>query len=148
MEKILFIMRGPSGSGKSTTATLLREYVQEPFPICSTDNFFVDRDGVYRFDASKLKLNHERNRFAVEELLQQNYPYVGVDNTNVKRWEFQSYVDLAVKYGYTVWIVYPDTEWDAEILAERNSHGVPLKTIERQISNFEPHLEQFNAICL
>lgn len=148
MQKIMFIMRGPSGSGKSTTVSLLREYVGENFPVCSTDNFFVNRDGVYNFDASKLKTNHEHNKFIAEEFLLKNYPYVGIDNTNVKRWEFQDYINLAVKHGYTVWFVYPNTEWDAEVLADRNSHGVPLETIKRQIANFEPHSEQFNSICI
>jgi hypothetical protein len=60
------------------------------------------------------------------------------DNTNMRLSEAKPYVDLADRYGYSVEIKEPQTPWklDAEELARRNTHGVPLDVIEGMIENY------------
>ena len=53
--KTLRIIRGPSGSGKST-------FAKKNFPDafqCEADDYFIDADGIYRFDAKLLGKAHE-----------------------------------------------------------------------------------------
>ena len=50
--KMLYIIRGIPGSGKSTLAKKIASVA------CEVDDFFVDPDGVYRFDPSLLKEAH------------------------------------------------------------------------------------------
>jgi predicted kinase len=60
-----------------------------------------------------------------------------IDNTNVKKWEYENYVFLAELNGYSVEIVeIPFTE-SAEVYHERNTHGVPLEVIQRMMNDYE-----------
>ena len=49
-------MQGHSGSGKSTLINdLVQGTLKEKSVVLSTDNYFMDEDGWYIFDESKLK---------------------------------------------------------------------------------------------
>ena len=50
MARQLIIMQGASGSGKSTFVSD-RKHLNDI--VLSTDNYFVDDDGTYRFDGSR-----------------------------------------------------------------------------------------------
>ncbi len=54
----MFIARGLPGSGKST----LTKKIANVYPsavVCAGDDFFIDQNGNYNFDASKLHEAHE-----------------------------------------------------------------------------------------
>lgn len=134
--KTMVIMRGLPGSGKSTLAVAVATLGQGvPF---STDDFFVGGDGVYRFDPAKLVEAHAWNQGRVREALRGDGPVV-VDNTNIRLWEMAPYVAMADEAGWAVEVATPLTEWarDAAECARRNSHGVPLATIERMLAAWE-----------
>lgn len=131
--KIAYIMRGVAGSGKSTRA---RELAGNTGIIHSTDDYFMT-DGRYNRDTSLLEKFHRWNLMAFSESLDHEVPIVICDNTNSHRWEFQPYIDAAVKRGYQVEIVtmpHPDPE----VAAKRNIHDVPMKTISAMIEKWEP----------
>ncbi len=134
--KVLIIMRGISGSGKSTLAQQLKGVSGVVF---STDEFFHDQEGKYNFDATKLGVNHSKNRKRTEEAMKQSISPIVIDNTNTRYEEAKPYVLLAQKYGYKVEVREPDTPWkfNAEELAKRNTHGVPLEAIKRMLSRWE-----------
>jgi predicted kinase len=134
------LMRGTSGSGKST-------YVRKNYPIsngaivCSADHFFQTADG-YVFDASKLAEAHQA---CLRKYMTTIHNYLAgycddvsnviVDNTNLQLWELAPYLSIAQAYGLEVEIircVAPIT-----VAADRNVHGVPLKTIEGMGRRFE-----------
>ena len=58
--KLVFIMRGLPGSGKSTLA---RQLVGGAVRgnMHSTDTYFIDADGAYRFNPAKLAEFHAKN---------------------------------------------------------------------------------------
>ena len=62
-----------------------------------------------------------------------------IDNTNVFADHIKPYVKLGDMYGYKIKLELPDTEWawDAEQLANKNSHGVPKHAIDRMLNNFQ-----------
>lgn len=131
--KIAYIMRGVAGSGKSTRA---RELVGKNGIIHSTDDYSME-GGRYNRDASLLGKYHHWNLIAFSESLDQGLPVVICDNTNSHRWEFQPYIDAAVKRGYRVEIVtmpHPNPE----IAAKRNIHNVPADAIRAMIQKWEP----------
>ncbi|KAJ3190470.1 hypothetical protein HDU85_000768 [Gaertneriomyces sp. JEL0708] len=60
VQKVLYILRGVPGSGKSTLAKSIA--AREGGQIYSTDDFFIDDDGVYCFDASRIGDAHRWNQ--------------------------------------------------------------------------------------
>lgn len=132
--KHLVIMRGLPGSGKSTKAKKLGI----GGVVYSTDDFF-EKDGKYIFDPSKLGEYHEKNQYRTELAMKKGITPIVIDNTNVLANHMKPYVKLADMYGYKIKIELPDTEWawDAEQLANKNTHGVPLHGIQKMLNNFQ-----------
>jgi NEDD4-binding protein 2 len=123
--KILYIMRGLPGSGKSTLAHQLSE------DVYSTDDYFMI-DGEYQYDENKIGDAHQWNRDRTIAAMKQTITPLVIDNTNTRMWEFRPYVEFGMEYGYSVYLVEPETDWrcDVDVLAERNTHGVPRERIK------------------
>jgi len=132
--KILTLVRGVSGSGKSTFA----RFIWNSHVICEADQFFVGEDGVYRFDASKIKDAHKWCRDKVETFMLDNqlngqfYPEIVVSNTFTQEWEMDEYYKLAEKYGYTVFSIIVENRHGGV-----NEHGVPDDKLEQMKKRFE-----------
>ena len=142
--KQVFILRGLPGSGKSYYAqTLADELVtgdQSQYLICSTDDYFYDEQGEYKFDKFKLSQFHNLNLARFINALSQSIPLVIVDNTNIKKWEFIAYSQAAIALGYQVKEVIVGEVKDKSmqhLYAKRNSHNIPLKTISKMAYMFE-----------
>ncbi|KTF18210.1 AAA family ATPase [Pseudoalteromonas sp. H105] len=142
--KQVFILRGLPGSGKSYYAqTLADELVtgdQSQYLICSTDDYFYNEQGEYKFDKFKLSQFHNLNLARFINALSQSVPLVIVDNTNIKKWEFIAYSQAAVALGYQVKEVIVGEVKDKSmqhLYAKRNSHKVPLKMISKMAYMFE-----------
>ncbi len=131
--KNLILLRGLPGSGKSTFAN----FIWNDYAVCEADKFFYDKDGNYKFDATKLSEAHRWCREQVETRMKDNqnnpqfYPEIVVSNTFTKEWEMAEYFDLAKKYGYTVFTIIVENRHGGI-----NQHGVPAeknRTNEKQI---------------
>lgn len=143
-------MRGLPGSGKSYTANKIAE--ENNGVIYSTDNYFT-KNGEYMFDPTKLRYAHQWNQINVEKAMNENYPFIIVDNTNTLKWEYKIYLDFAKKYDYNVRIQYPTSPWwkeiqprikdktftkeDVNVFFKKNEHGVPFDTIHNMMKRFE-----------
>jgi len=134
--KKMYIMSHVPGSGKSAMAEdekrdhkLYNKNLS--VEICSTDQYFVVNNE-YKFDASKLGHNHQKNQQKVEALCKQNCNVIIVDNTNTTFKEQDVYVRLALEKGYEVTFLRPYNSWseNADECFKRNNHGVPLEIIK------------------
>ena len=96
---IVTIIIGLPGSGKSRMA---REAANGSATICSTDEFFVDCEGDYKFVPALLSNAHDWCRKRVEDAMINRDGLIILDNTNTQFWEFTDYVLLARKYNYHV----------------------------------------------
>lgn len=136
-DKKLYIMRGISGSGKSTLARSLAGRGQ----IFSTDDFFM-KNGRYQFDRNKLGLYHSLNQKRAIDAMTRGVSPIVIDNTHTEAWEAKIYVMAGLKHGYDIEVVEPNTSWkfDAEELAKKNSHGVPLDAIKRMLDRWQPDI--------
>jgi len=54
---------------------------------------------------------HEWNQRRAKSALENNRSPVIIDNTNTQAWEMKPYVSMALKYGYHIKFVEPDTTW-------------------------------------
>ena len=131
MEKMLYLVRGCPGSGKSTLAKTISPIIVE------ADQYFVDGDGNYNFDGSKIKLAHEYCRAQTEAWMQTKGDQVNVDkivvsNTFTQEWELQPYYELAIKYGYYVTCIVVENRH-----GNRSIHNVPEEKVEQMKNRFE-----------
>ena len=147
--KELYLLRGLPGSGKSTLAksSIRFDYHFE------ADTYFIDENGEYKFDGSKLKEAHAYCQAAVEEamswdqnveqVLRSDWRSIAVSNTFTQAWEMQPYYDLAEKYGYRVYSLIVENRHDG-----KNQHGVPQETLEKMKNRFEIQLLPVGEIKL
>ena len=92
--KTLYIVRGLPGSGKSTFAHTL------DCPVFEADMFFVNSQGVYNFDFTKIKDAHAWCQEMVEDHMFNQHEKIAVSNTFTQEWEMKMYYDMAKTYGY------------------------------------------------
>jgi predicted kinase len=139
----LKIMRGIPGSGKSTEANkIVGEGV-----IHSTDNIIEamgDYNGYFRKmieanDWSEHGRTHRKNFVNAKASMEAGISPVVIDNTNIKPKEARNYVEAALKLGLdeaNITIIdVASGGCTPEVLAERNTHNVPLKVINRMIQS-------------
>jgi len=131
MEKMLYLVRGLPGSGKSTFSKTLGGIHIE------ADQYFVDVEGNYNFDGSKIKLAHEYCRTQTEAWMktdgdQVNVNKIIVSNTFTQEWEMEPYFELAKTYGYKVFSIIVENRHKGT-----NVHGVPEEKIEQMKNRFK-----------
>lgn len=128
---MLYLVRGLPGSGKSTFSKTLGGIHIE------ADQYFVDIEGNYNFDGSKIKLAHEYCRaqtgaWMKTDGLQVNVDKIVVSNTFTQEWEMEPYYELAKKYGYKVFSIIVENRHEGT-----NVHGVPEEKIEQMKNRFK-----------
>lgn len=139
--KQLVIFRGPSGSGKSTAA---RHFLQQScghsgaLQHFEADNFFMEDDGSYNFNARQLGQAHNWCQCLVHDAMAEGLSPVVVSNTSMTKWEVEPYLEFAEQHGYEVVVYKIKGPWDAELFASRNAHNVPLSVVQKQISKYQP----------
>jgi predicted kinase len=125
MNKELILLRGLPGSGKSTLAKSLGGIHIE------ADQYFME-DGVYKFDALKIKLAHNWCRLRTEHQMEDGIEKIVVSNTFTQEWEMEAYYKLAEQFGYRVYSLVVENRHGGI-----NTHDVPDETIEKMKNRFE-----------
>jgi predicted kinase len=126
MEKVLYIVRGCPGSGKSTLAKTLGGQHYE------ADMFFINENGEYNFDFTKIKDAHQWCQGMVKTDMILEYPKVVVSNTFTQDWEMEPYFEMAKEYGYKVFSLIVENRHGGV-----NEHGVPEEKLEQMRNRFE-----------
>ena len=122
----LVLICGAPGSGKSTIAeTMFCTHVR-----VEADDFFIDDDGVYRYDRSLIKQAHEECFRVTDRLLHAGCNVV-VANTFTRQWEREPYLSLAKKHKLGVRYIHATGEYP-------NIHGVPDDVVLSMRQRFEP----------
>lgn len=135
-EKLVIIMRGITGSGKTT-------YLQNNYPnafICSANDYFTDKDGNYNFIGPEVPQSHEYCKNAFVAALRNSLSLIAVDNTAIKLWEFDFYLQLAEMYGYNVRVVRMDG--DPAIANTRSIRGIPESRVVSIYNNIESYPQE------
>ena len=134
MDKIIIILRGASGSGKSTWAENIACSYDRPniatSAIVSADYYRYDTEGNYHFDPQKLGEIHDKCFAAFQKDIDSGVTIIFVDNTNIKKKEYQRYVDYGREHGYSIFQKVFTGEHE-------NEHGVPIEVVERMRNTLE-----------
>jgi predicted kinase len=133
--KNLYLLRGLPGSGKSTLAEQLGGSHFE------TDKYFIDKDGNYNFDGSKLKEAHKWCQDSVATAMVLNHTIgdnetIVVSNTFTQEWEMKPYMDVAKDWGYRVFTIIVENRHGGV-----NQHGVPDEKLQQMNDRFEIKLK-------
>lgn len=126
------IMRGLPGSGKSTLIDKISEHHQ--LSVHSTDSYHME-GGVYIFQPSRLGEFHKQNQQAFKASIENGERIVVCDNTNLRHWEYEPYLNAARAAGYRVLIVM--VKADPDQAAGRNLHGVPHEKVQEMYQRME-----------
>ncbi len=144
MAATVHIERGIPGSGKSTHAKSL---TASEF-ICSADDYFV-KNGAYTFVQHEIGKAHSECLKKFIKLVHEHcwtsasHVDIVVDNTNLRRWEFEAYVLVAeigkCKVEYHEFVPPRDNTLGdyVRLCASRNAHGVSPNACMRMASIFE-----------
>jgi predicted kinase len=124
--KSLFLVRGLPGSGKSTLAKKLSDNHLE------ADMFFLNDQGKYVFDSSKLAQAHEWCQKGTEIAMLREASTIAVSNTFTQEWEMEPYRKLAEKYGYQVFSIIVENRHEG-----KNVHSVPDQVLETMKNRFQ-----------
>jgi predicted kinase len=129
----LILLRGLPGSGKSTLAKIILQLPTNTEPeVLSADDFFVDSDGNYNFDVTKIREAHNYCQFRCSERMRQQKSRIVVANTFTQEWEMESYFDMAKRYNYRIHTVIVENRHDS-----KNVHNVPEEKIEQMVNRFQ-----------
>ena len=126
----MLIISGQSGSGKSTLAETLK--TQANCIVCTADDFFLDKEGNYNFDAGKLGEAHNSCQVKCFSNMALEMPLIILANTTTTKKEAKPYLNAAKVYGYKVhWVFLAKTH------NNKNVHGstrASFRKPERKIS--------------
>ncbi|MEJ3624623.1 ATP-binding protein [Vibrio vulnificus] len=117
----LTLIRGLPGSGKSTLAQQLAK--QTLAVHLEADMYFVDQQGRYQFDPTRLEQAHRWCLNKVCQYLKQGRAVI-VSNTFVQHWEMKPYLRFAERHGLSVETLVCTGEYGS-------IHDVPAQTIEK-----------------
>lgn len=123
MDNKLILIRGLPGSGKSTLAKNYVDNKIKPLIHLETDMYFLDKQGVYRFEAKQLSNAHRWCQSKTKEALLLGSSVV-VSNTFVQRWEMKPYIQMAKHLEVTLDVVVCRKNYGS-------IHNIPLETINR-----------------
>lgn len=129
----LILLRGLPGSGKSTLAKIILQLPSNAEPeVLSADDFFENQNGIYNFDATKIKEAHNYCQFRCSERMRQQKARIVVANTFTQEWEMEEYFKMAERYNYRVHTVIVENRH-----GNQNVHGVPENKLQQMKDRFQ-----------
>lgn len=124
-----YVLRGLPGSGKSTLGKIIKR--GDNCFRCyhfEADQYFIDRDGVYRFDPAKLTAAHKSCYDNVAYRLGEGSSVV-VSNTFTTMKELRPYFELGVKLNIMPTVIHCQNNFGS-------IHDVPSEAMQRMKSRF------------
>ena len=124
----LIILRGVPGAGKSTLARHYLHLLPDAVHL-EADQYFVDTQGQYKFDGSKLSQAHLWCQQQMRQALHKHTDVI-VSNTSIRLWELQALLAIGRELKATVDVIRCCGEFT-------NSHGVPVETVAAMALNYQ-----------
>jgi uridine kinase len=130
----LYLIRGVSGAGKSTFANNLFEsgVVHKVF---EADDYFYMENGLYEFDASRLRAAHQLCQANAGYVLGQLKQSVAVSNTSTTEKEVKVYQDIAAQHNANFVSIIVENRHNGV-----NIHNVPEDKIKQMKGRFSVKL--------
>jgi predicted kinase len=127
----LILLRGLPGSGKSTLGDVILRTPQQDPNVLTADDFFIDENGNYNFDSTKLQEAHSQCQLKCAERMKLQLSKIVVANTFTQVWEMGPYFEMAERYKYRVHTVIVENRH-----GNSNIHNVPDEKVEQMRNRF------------
>ena len=129
----LILLRGVPGSGKSTLGNvILYSPSNNESHVLSTDNYFLNENGEYLFDSTKLREAHNDCQEKCAERMRLEFSKIVIANTFTQEWEMEKYYEMAERYRYRVHSVIVENRHYG-----LNVHNVPKDKLQQMKDRFE-----------
>ncbi len=130
----LILLRGVPGSGKTTLGEVIlyTPGSNNTNNVLSADDFFIDENGDYNFDSTKLKEAHNQCQLNCAERMKLQLSKIVVANTFTQDWEMKIYFEMAERYRYRVHTVVVENRH-----GNRNIHEVPEDKVQIMKDRFD-----------
>lgn len=130
----LILLRGVPGSGKTTLGEVIlyTPGSNNTNNVLSADDFFIDENGDYNFDPTKLKEAHNQCQLKCAERMKLQLSKIVVANTFTQDWEMKTYFEMAERYRYRVHTVVVENRH-----GNRNIHEVPEDKVQIMKDRFD-----------
>ncbi|XP_042906754.1 2',3'-cyclic-nucleotide 3'-phosphodiesterase isoform X2 [Parasteatoda tepidariorum] len=144
--KIMFIIRGPPSTGKAS----LSEMITERYPhaiYCCADRYFTNSFSRSERTRESIKESHVYCTKKAENACKSSAQTIIVQNTHMRKWEMQQYLDFAALYNYTVIMAITLYRFDCtpKALAENNTDGLDIKYFINRLRQWEDVLPLFTG---
>jgi tRNA uridine 5-carbamoylmethylation protein Kti12 len=132
----LILLRGIPGSGKTTLGKSILRCVSTDDPdVISADDYFMDSNGNYNFDALKIKEAHNDCQQRCANKMKNEFSKIVIANTFTQEWEMEKYYEMAERYNYRVHSVIVENRHGGV-----NIHNVPDEKINEMKNRFQTKL--------
>ncbi|CAL1282618.1 unnamed protein product [Larinioides sclopetarius] len=136
--KVMFLIRGPPSTGKAT----LSEMIREKYPtatFCCADHYFKNSFNSPSRTRESLKLSHEYCANKANVACENNARVIIIQNTHMRKWEMQHYLNLAATNNYIVIMAITLYRFDvtAEALLANNTDGLNINYFRKRLLQWE-----------
>ncbi|GBM52477.1 hypothetical protein AVEN_36325-1 [Araneus ventricosus] len=136
--KVMFLIRGPPSTGKAT----LSEMITEKYPkatFCCADHYFKNSFNSPSRTKESLKLSHEYCANKANAACENNSRVIIIQNTHMRKWEMQHYLNLAATNNYVVIMAITLYRFDvtAEALLANNTDGLNINYFRKRLRQWE-----------
>jgi len=149
VKKTVMLTRAVPGSGKTTIANCIAATLHAAglrSAIHSTDSYFLNADGRYCFDPTRLSEYHARNLAAFSESVAAGIDLVVCDNTNLSSWEAEPYTNVARRHACQVIVLnFVPRQLEQHVAAQQvtaekpDAHGVPVMALIEMIRRYHAY---------
>lgn len=130
----LVIIRGAAGSGKTTYA---EQFVADGYVRVESDDFFTDRNGIYRWDQTRMTEVFRKQFVKVTRYLFSGQDVV-MPGCFTKLSDMKDYINFCHDYGIEYEIYEMKTQF-------QNIHGVTDDKVELMRNRFQPYAGAFHV---